>query len=381
MPAFDPALAARAIAGSVYSRLAERASLAPELYPFHVGDTWREPPVTVGELPTSENPGIHRYTTVPGLPALRRALADRITARAGVPTAPDEVLITAGATAGITALLAAMVHPGDEVVLCAPYWPLVGGATKMAGGTPIPVSVLDVTGPEDFARRLDAACSDRTRLLYVNSPNNPSGQVLPREWLQALVDVARRRDLWILSDEVYEDYSWGGPHTWVRALAPERTISAWSASKAFGMAGLRVGWLAGPRAVLEAVERVCTYTFYCAPHPGQVAVLRAISGAADAWVAESAAVYAALGAEVAAKLGVPAPGGGTFLFVDVAPFLAGRTLPALLEQLADVGVLVAPGTSFGPFPTHVRLCFTAVPPEVTRRGVDAMVAVLRSGPP
>lgn len=378
MPAFDPSPAARAIHGSVYSRLADRAAAAPELYPFHVGDTWREPPVTVGEFDSREFPGMHRYTPVPGLPALRRALADRIAAR-GAPTAVDEVLVTAGATAGITALLAALVHPGDEVVLCAPYWPLVGGATRMQGGTPIPVSVLDVESAADFAARLDAACTPRTRMIYVNSPNNPSGRVLPRSWLEALVEVARRRDVWILSDEVYEDYSWGEAHTWVRTLAPERTISAWSASKAFGMAGLRVGWLAGPRAVLEAVERVCTYTFYCAPRPAQEVVLRAVHGAADAWVDEARAAYRAIGNEAADALGVARPQGGTFLFVDTAPYRRGRTLDALLTAAADVGVLVAPGTSFGPFPDHIRLCYTAAPPDVTRRGVAALARVLRGG--
>ncbi len=220
---------------------------------------------------------------------------------------------------------------------------------------------------------MERAVGPRTVALYVNTPSNPTGQVLDLDTLGRLVELARRHDLWLWTDEVYDLYSWGAPHPYALPLAPERTFSAWSFSKAYGMAGNRCGCVVGPADVMPHLRKVSTHAFYSTPTAAQLAGVRALSGVGDAWAADAARRYAEVGAECARRLGVPPPDGSTFLFLDVAHALDARGLEGLLFELADDGLFLAPGTSFGPYPTHVRLCFTSAPPEVVLRGVDVLV--------
>lgn len=392
VPPFPPHLAG--LWGSPYSGLAARqAAFRGETYPFHVGDTWMSPAVgcRVEDLHVADIAGLHAYTDTGGLPALRAALAERSAGRWGIPVTPAEVLVVAGGTAGLTALAGATLSPGDEVLILAPYWPLIASLVRTMHGVPVdvPFWVSAAGAPQvtDAAAAVAAVaqrCTARTRAIYLNSPHNPTGGVMPADWIAALVAFARDRGLWIWSDEVYEAYAWGGVHVPVRPLAPERTISVHSFSKAYGMAGLRAGWLVGPSEVIAQVGKIAINTVYHAPTPSMHAGLRALTHGA-AWVADAAAQYADTGAACARLLGVPPPAGSTFLFLDVSDALARRAgaddgrspgLAGLLEALADAGVLVAPGPSFGPYPHHIRLCFTAVDPDRTLRGVRTVAALL-----
>ena len=177
-------------------------------------------------------------------------------------------------------------------------------------------------------------------------------------------------------DEVYEHYVFDGDHTYARPLAPKRTFSVHSCSKAFGMAGNRCGYAVGPPETMAQVRKVSTHTFYSTPTASQLAAVRALGGPGDEWAAAARAKYAEIGGSAAARLGIDAPSGSTFLFLDVADHLDERGLLGFLERCADRGLLLAPGPSFGPYPTHVRLCFTAAPPDVTARGVDRLAALL-----
>jgi aspartate/methionine/tyrosine aminotransferase len=373
--------AAAALRGSPYSTLlAKLATHRGEVYPLHVGDTWKQAPE--GGRPEELGrgiPGINRYTDVWGLPELREAIAARTRARAGTSVARGNVLVTGGATAGLMATVGALVSPGEEVLLLAPRWPLIEGHVRMAGATPVEVPLLlgarDLS-PEAAVAVVEAHATEKTVALYLNTPNNPSGRLIPRASLAALAAWARRRDLWIFADEVYEDYAYAGPHAYAFPFAPERTVAAHSLSKAYGLAGARLGWLVGPEAALSQIVKLGTHTTYSAPTASQHAALLILAGAGDAWVAEARTEYAATGAEAARRLDVPSPEGGTFLFVDAARALDSRGLMGLLEDCAEEGLFLAPGPSFGPFPTHVRVCYTAVPPEAALRGVDILAKLL-----
>jgi aspartate/methionine/tyrosine aminotransferase len=212
--------------------------------------------------------------------------------------------------------------------------------------------------------------------LYLSTPNNPSGRLLPRSWVEALVEWATRHDLWIVTDEVYEAFQFAGEPVRALPLAPERTFLAQTFSKCYGMTGNRCGYVVGPREVMAELRKVSTHTFYSTPTASQIAALRALQGPGDAWAHEICAQYADTGRRAAERLGVPAPEGSTFLFLDVAGALDERGLGGLLERCLERGLLVAPGPSFGPYPTHVRLCYTAVEPERALRGVDALAQVL-----
>jgi len=381
MPRFPHA--ARHLAGippSVYSGLAHRLErFAGESYPLHVGDTWMEPPAgcRMEDLTVAEYPGMHRYAPVHGLPALLDALVERERAKTGLALERDNILVAAGATGGLGAVAGALLEPGDEVLLLAPYWPLIEGIVRSFHGTPVAVPVdFDAVSPEGLLALLDGRSSARTAALYFSTPNNPSGRVLPRRWIEALVEWARGRDLWIFSDEVYEPFVFAGEHVRALPLAPERTFLAQTFSKCYGMAGNRCGYMVGPAAVMSELRKVATHTFYSTPTAAQLAVVRALAGPGDAWASAACASYAATGRAAAACLGIPAPQGSTFLFFDVAAHLDERGLGPLLEACVERGLLIAPGPSFGPFPTHVRLCYTAVEPQRALRGVEVLAQLL-----
>ena len=377
-PGYSPSV--QGIAGAVYSALAHRlATYQGEVYPLHVGDTWMEPPegCRMEDLTVAENPGMHRYAAPQGMPALIDAIVERVRQRTGVPTERENVLVATGATGGLAAVAGAIVAPGDEVLMLAPHWPLITGIVQSFHGVPVDVPFFGVAdSPETAVEAVRERRTDRTIALYLNTPSNPTGRVIPRSWIEALVEWACREDLWILADEVYEDYIYGGEHTYTRPLAPERTFANHSFSKAYGMAGNRCGYVIGPAAAVAELRKIGTHSFYSTPTASQLAALRVLGPPGDAWVARARELYREAGERTAARLGLPAPQGGAFLFFDVAHHLDETGLAGFLERCVDRGLLLAPGPSFGPYPTHVRLCFTSAPPDVIHRGVEALAPLI-----
>lgn len=369
--------------GSVYSSLAHRLSaFEGEVYPFHIGDTWMEPAVgtRMEDLTVAEHPGMHRYAPVQGRRDLLEAIADRVQRRSGFAAELRDILVTAGATGALGAIIGAITEPGDEVLLLAPYWPLISGIVRSSKATAIDVPFIgEADSAETAVEIVRSHLTDRTVAIYWNSPNNPTGKAIPRSWIEALVSWATSENLWILADEVYEDYLFDGEHPYTRPLAPDRTFSVHSFSKAFGMAGNRCGYAVGPGVTMANVRKVSTHTFYSTPTAAQIAAHRALGGPGDAWVAAARAKYAEVGRAAAARLGVAPPEGSTFLFLDLTEVLDpenGRDLMALLTDCVDQGILLAPGPSFGPYPRHARLCYTAVAPETTMRGVETFAGLL-----
>jgi aspartate/methionine/tyrosine aminotransferase len=368
------------IPGSPYTALAHRlAAHVGEIYPLHVGDTWMEPAegCRMEDFRVAEHPGMHRYAPPQGLPVLLDALVERTRATTGVAVERDSILVAAGATGALGAVAGAILEPGDEVLILAPYWPLISGIVRSFHGVPVPVPFFGrVDSAETAIEAVRERLTARTVALYFNTPNNPSGRVIPRLWLEALIEWARGEDLWLIADEVYEDYLYEGEHTYGLPLAPERTFAAHSFSKAYGMAGNRCGHVIGPGKVMGELRKVSTHSFYSTPTAAQLAGVAVLAGPGEAWIARARESYRAAGMQAARRLGVPPPQGSTFLFLDVADKLDERGLPGLLSDCVDRGLFVAPGPSFVPYPTHVRLCFTAAPPEIVERGVEALAAVL-----
>jgi aspartate/methionine/tyrosine aminotransferase len=374
--------AASAMPGAVYSPFADALrSPQRELFPLHVGDTWLAPcdAALVANLPATAADGLYRYTDTRGLDRLVDALVDKTRTRNGLPSERESILVTAGATIGLACAAGATVSPGDEVLILAPYWPLIAGIVRMFGGVPVEVPFHDrVHGASDAARAVQERVTPRTVALYVSTPSNPTGNVIPRDWLEALADLARREDLWLWSDEVYEDYIYQGAHFSVGSLVPERCISAYSFSKAYGMTGIRVGYLAGPPALIDQARKIGTHTAYSAPTPGQYSALAALEHGAD-WVRSARAEYAKVGRQAAELLGIPAPSGSTFLFIDVANRLDSRGIPGFLADCFDDGVLVAPGTSSGSaYTTWIRLCYTSIAPAAALEAVRRLAKRVRA---
>ena len=363
MPRGGFAPTVREIPGAVYSPFAGRVPASGSLpVPLHVGDTWLPPcPGTrMQDLLAAEYPDMHRYGPTAGIPALSDALVEKLRARNGLACERDGVLVAAGATSALANAVGALAAPGEEVLILAPFWPLIRGIVQSFRATPVEVPFWDrVHSQEEALAAVRERITERSVALYVSTPSNPTGRILPRPWLEALAELAREHDLWLIADEVYEDYVYEGEHFSVGAVAPERTLSVFSFSKSYGMAGNRVGYLAGPPELVHEAHKVGTHTAYHAPVAGQLAAFRALDLGAG-WIENARAVYRKAGAEAAEALGVPAPQGSTFLFIDVADRLDERGMLGFLEDCFEQGVLVAPGSSSGTdYATWVRLCYPA----------------------
>jgi N-succinyldiaminopimelate aminotransferase len=367
--------------GAVFSPIARQLdALAGELVPLHVGDTWLEPfaGARMEDLRERDHPGLHRYSETQGLGALIDAVVEKVRARNGLSCDRRSVLVTAGATGALGAALGMLAAPGEEVLILAPYWPLIRGIVQAFRAEPVEVPFYDrVDSAEAAVAAVRERLSQRAVALYVSTPSNPTGRVLPRAWLEALAELARREDLWLLSDEVYEDYVYRGEHFSIGAAAPERTLSVFSFSKAYGMAGNRTGYLVGPPDAVAAAQKISTHTFYAAPTAGQIAGLRALREGA-AWVERARACYREVGEGVARALGLPPPEGGTFLFLDVAARLDERGVFGFLADCLADGVALAPGPSCGAdYAGWVRLCYTAAPPGAVLGAAERLAVRLR----
>ncbi|SUE16750.1 aminotransferase [Rhodococcus gordoniae] len=226
--------------------------------------------------------GVNQYPPGSGMPVLREAVAADRAARYGLHHDPDsEVLVTVGATEAISAAILGLVEPGEEVLLTEPYYDSYAAAVALAGATrrTVPLTrsgngfVLDVDALRD-------AVTDRTRMLVVNSPHNPTGTVYDREALTALAELACERDLLVLSDEVYEHLVFDGRAHIPLASLPGmagRTVTVSSAAKTFNVTGWKIGWAIGPRELIDGVRAAKQFMTFVGGAPFQPAVAHALT--------------------------------------------------------------------------------------------------------
>ena len=225
--------------------------------------------------------GHNQYPPGPGVPALREAVAAHQRRHYGLAVDPDtEVLVTAGATEAIAAAVLALTGPGDEVVTLEPFYDSYAATIALAGATHRTIPLRP--GPDGFHLDRDdvaAAFSDRTRLVLVNSPHNPTGTVLTREELTVLGEHARARDAVVVTDEVYEHLTYGAEHVPMATLSgmADRTLTISSAGKTLSFTGWKVGWVHGPAELVTAVRTVKQFLTYVASGPFQHAVATALA--------------------------------------------------------------------------------------------------------
>ncbi|MBU6535706.1 pyridoxal phosphate-dependent aminotransferase [Streptomyces mayonensis] len=301
----------------------------------------------------------NQYPPGPGVPELRAAVAGHQSRRYGLSYDPDtEVLVTAGATEAIAAALLALLEPGDEVVALEPYYDSYAACVAMAGGTRVPVTLRPGTADGEPAFRLDLdelrdAVTDRTRLLLLNTPHNPTGTVLTRNELAAVAELAVERDLLVVTDEVYEHLVFDSAEHVPIASFPgmrERTVTIGSAGKTFSFTGWKVGWVTAAPALLTAVRSAKQYLTYVASGPFQYAVAEALALPESYFAAYRQDLEAKrdlLAAGLAeAGFGVYRPAGTYFVTTDIRPlgesdgFAFCRALPE------RAGVVAVPNAVF-----------------------------------
>ena len=387
-----PYLAASAtgLSDRIFSRLAASArSLDRTIYPLHIGDTFLPPPQCVArELRrAAQLDDSCRYSPPRGEPLLLEAIATHLRERSGRNVDVGNIQVTLGATGGLSVVTESLLDPGDEVLLLSPFWPLIRGIIRKRGARAIEIPFFtEIDTPTfDAEALIGSQVTARTAAIYLNSPHNPTGRILSDDVLAAIARVAAHHNLWILCDEVYEDlFFTSSAHVppWSRRDFAEQAIAVHSFSKAYGMAGARVGFVHGPATAMKAIRGVQTFATYCAPKAMQFAAAATLREG-QPWLKAAKAEYLATGTLAAKTLNLEPPQGGTFLFWRVAPYLrADESTPDFLERcFRNTGVLLTPGASSGEaYGDWVRLCFTAVCPEETKTAVELLRAyVIDSG--
>jgi N-succinyldiaminopimelate aminotransferase len=297
--------------------------------------------------------GHNQYPPGRGVPELRQAVADHQRRWYGLDVDPEtEVLVTVGATEAIAASMLALCEPGDEVVVLEPYYDSYAASIALAGAVRRPVPLRPPSFALDAAA-LEAAFSDRTRLVLLNSPHNPTGRVLDREELAAVARLAQQHDAVVVTDEVYEHLVFdGGQHVPMATLPgmAERTLTISSAGKTFSVTGWKVGWVHGPAELVSAVTAVKQFLTFVGSAPFQPAVAGAL-GAEDAFFDQQAKDLQRRRDMLCAGLAdggfdVHVPQGTYFVLADAAPlgFEDGLELCRRLPDLA--GVVAVPVQAF-----------------------------------
>ncbi len=338
--------------------------------------------------------GQTHYTPTSGTPEVKAAICKWYKSFHGLDCGPENVIVSNGAKHSLHNALAATVGPGDEVIIPTPYWVSYSDLVSMTGATPVLVTTTPESGFKMSPAQLRAAVSPRTRVLMLNSPNNPTGTVYSRPELEALVDAMDGTDAAILSDEIYEQLIYGtAKPTCVATLRPwlkDRTITISGASKSYAMTGWRMGWAIAPPALVKAMDTIQSQETSCPSSVSQAALVAALNGPQEC-VAEMRAEFAprrelTLGLLTAIpgdKL--PVPEGAFYAFFDVSAYF-GKTFAdkvvtdsltfcgALLEQ---AHVNLVPGVAFGA-EGFVRMSF-ATSRDVIEGGIARMKDWLGTG--
>jgi aspartate aminotransferase len=343
---------------------------------FTIGEPdFPTPPHIVAAGVAALQSGQTRYTGSSGIPPLRKAIAAKLMHENGLAYTPDQIVVGTGAKHVIYNALAATLNDGDEVIVPAPYWVSYPDMVALHGGRPITVGSDERTGFKLTPQALEGAITPRTRWLILNSPNNPTGAVYSADELRALGDVlSRHPQVWLMTDEIYEHFAYGGvQHVSLVALRPElasRALVVNGVSKAYAMTGWRIGYGAGPQALVKAITLLLSQSTSCAAARSQVAAVAALEGPQQC-VEDARRLFEKRRDRMVEGLNrirgihCAPPDGAFYVFASVAG-LIGATTPAGKTLASDVdvmmyfsdaaGVASIDGTSYGS-PAHLRLSF------------------------
>jgi aspartate aminotransferase len=362
-----------------------------QVYDFSVGEPDQGTPRHVAAAGVAAiEAGRTRYAPAPGLPELRAAVAARYREDFQVAFAPEEVAITVGGKQALYLAGQALLDAGDEVIVPSPCWPTFTEAVRLAGGRPVLAPTREADGFAVTARLLAKAVGPRTRAVILNSPCNPTGAVVEAEELLAIGRLARRRGFTVVYDDTYAQLVFSRPRDWglqaLRDLLGERLVILGTASKSYCMTGWRIGWVLGPRAVVDACAALASHSTQSPATFAQLGAVTALTGPQE-FVGELLLEYRRRRDFVHEALrAIPGvscvlPRGGFYAFPNLRRYLS-REIPTTLELgrrlLEEKQVAVVPGEGFSA-PGYVRISF-ARPLEDLREGVRRIAEFLAGRP-
>lgn len=335
-------------------RFFDYAAEIPDVISLGVGEPDFDTPWHVRETGIAAlRSGKTFYTSNAGLTALREEIAAYTEKQIGVAYHPkDEILVTVGGSEGIDVALRTLIEPGDEVVYIEPCFVCYEACIALAGGIPKPIPLREEDEFRLRARDLEAAITDKTRVLIISFPNNPTGAIMEREDLLPIAELAVKYDLTVISDEIYADLTYKGSHTSIAALPGmrERTVVINGFSKAFAMTGWRLGYAMGPAEILSQMTKVHQFAIMCAPTVSQYAAIEALkNGAKDVeMMRKSYDSRRRFLLSEFRRLGIPCfePYGAFYMFPNISEFGMSSDDFAM-RLLKEENVAVVPGSAFG----------------------------------
>lgn len=299
--------------------------------------------------------GMTKYTPARGLPALCKAISDKLAKDNGLEYAPANVIVSGGAKMSLSIAFTALLNPGDEVIIPAPYWLSYPEMVRLAYGVPVFVKGADADGFKITPELLESVITDKTVAVVINSPSNPTGLVYTREELAALGEVCVKHDIKIIADEIYERMIYGGKkHVSIASLSPElfkRTLTVNGFSKAYAMTGWRIGYAAGPADWIDAMTTVQSHNASAPATFAQYGALEAlhtpdsiIQPMLDAFEARNNRIYELMSGIDGIEC--KRPMGAFYIFPNISAF--GLDSQTFAERLiAERHVAAVPGVSFG----------------------------------
>ena len=321
---------------------------------LHVGEpSFAAPDHVLKAAQDSYAAGETHYVPNGGIGELRQAICRKLARENGFEVRPEQVVVSAGGVQALYVAFSLTLTAGDEILIPDPGWPNFAMAAQLLQTTPVRYPLRPENGFRPDPAELDGLVTERTRAILVNSPSNPLGTVLPPEDVEALVALAHRHDLWLISDECYDGLTFDAEHVSpARFDRDGRVLSCFSFSKTYAMTGLRVGYLVTPEAVAQHAAKLQEPIISCVNAPAQAAAVAALEGPQDA-VAMMRDTYRRRRDAATAQLdrqGIAyvQPQGAFYLWIDVRDRCAGDVRSWSRDLLRRHHVAVAPGTAFGP---------------------------------
>jgi aspartate aminotransferase/aminotransferase len=316
---------------------------------------------------TAIRAGYNKYTPTQGLPELNAAIMEYLARGSGFK--PEASLVCSGVSGALFLLMLAVLDPGDEIIFPDPYFVMYKHLAHLVGARAVMVDTYP-----DFQLdpgKIEAALTPKTKMILINSPSNPTGVIYSREVLTAVADMARRRNILVVSDEIYREFCYDEPYCSIAEVYPENTVVLNGLSKTSGMPGWRIGFAAGPKQIIEEMTKLQQYTFVCAPSFAQKAAVRAFALGNThhaEYLARRNLIYNGL-REAGYKVMRP---GGAFYIFPKCPIEEDR----FVEMALAKNCLIVPGSVFSERRGYFRISF-AVHEDILRRGIEVFADLAR----
>jgi aspartate/methionine/tyrosine aminotransferase len=376
-----------AIKGAVFEKYRTKMlDFGPDLVRFHIGDSYLPPvyPLPIDQKFLDEFKDFSRYGNTFGIENLREVLSRKVVEDNQLEVLSQNILVTTGATNALSVAVHSLLEPGEEILVLTPCWPIFPGIVHSAQATivEVPFYMALYDNPDiNIMEHLERYITNRTVAIYLNTPNNPSGKVLTHPQLKQVAEIARKYNLWIISDEAYDGLTFDNHDHISIATLPDmfqQTISVFTFSKIFMFAGLRLGYAVGNEDLIVNMNKILVHQIYSSTIITQQMMIEPVKKRHQ-WMGRVQHHYQQLRDQFIRQSGLSIikPEATYFVFFSIKEYLKGRKYEDVINACFDEGVSVAPGFDFGKdFALYLRVCFTGESPDRLEIGANRLRKIL-----